>query len=80
LYTARQLLEAGAPEAQLQQQLRTPPNVTGLLRQRASNLDQPKIAELFKMLLDADLALKSSSGRERAILEKLVFKLCGAKA
>jgi DNA polymerase-3 subunit delta len=80
LHTARQLLEAGAGEARLQQQLHTPPSVTGLLGQRARALDQRKIAELFKMLLQADQALKSSSGRERAILEKLLFELCGAAA
>ncbi|MFH1061229.1 MAG: DNA polymerase III subunit delta [Pseudomonadota bacterium] len=82
----RQLLEAkavlnqgGGPEA-VQGALRLPPSAVRSLSERARRETGKSLAGRLKRILAADLALKSSPGSDRVIMERLVLDLCGMPA
>jgi DNA polymerase-3 subunit delta len=60
-------LEAGA----------VPVMVMGQLRAAAERLPAPRVPRAIEAVLRTDLALKSSGGEERVLLERLVVELCG---
>lgn len=62
------LLEAGSP----------PPMILGLVRTAAGKLrPEARARRAIAAVLDADLAIKSSRGEPRHVLERLVVELCG---
>ena len=81
----RQLLQAQAlprdiPPWKAAQTLRAPrPRVEGLLRQ-ARKFSPQELRAAFGILLEADVALKSSPANPTAILEMAVVRLTGAQA
>ncbi|MFZ5587224.1 MAG: DNA polymerase III subunit delta [Thermodesulfobacteriota bacterium] len=82
----RQLLEAravldqgGGPEA-VQSALRLPPSAVRSLSERAGRESAKSLAGRLKRILAADLALKSSPGSDRVIMERLVLDLCAKPA
>lgn len=60
-------LDAGAP----------PVMMMGQLRAAAESLPAPRVAPAIEAVFRTDLALKSSGGEPRALLERLVVELCG---
>jgi DNA polymerase-3 subunit delta len=52
--------------------------VLGQLRIAAERIPGPKLHQAIQSLFDADLALKSSAGEPRIVLERLVLELCAA--
>ncbi len=78
LSQVRQILDEGGIEAQVQQSLRTPPQVTADLIKRARKESQGRLSAYLEVILATDLALKSSAGADRVIMENLLFKLCKA--
>ena len=62
-------LDAGAP----------PFMVLGQLRIAAEKVPGPRLAAAIEALLRTDLALKSSGGDPRILLERLVVELCGTR-
>jgi DNA polymerase-3 subunit delta len=62
-------LDAGAP----------PYFVLGQLRSAAEKLPPPRVRGGIEAVFRTDLALKSSGGEPRVLLERLVVELCGAR-
>lgn len=61
-------LEAGA----------VPVMIMGQLRAAAERLPAPRVARAIEAVFRTDLALKSSGGEDRVLLERLVVELCGS--
>lgn len=76
LSQVREILDSGGGESQVQQSLRTPPQVTGDLVKRAHKESPARLAARLEDILLADLALKSSGTADKTIMENLLFKLC----
>ena len=80
LSQVRKILDQGGSESQVQQNLRTPPQVTADLVRRARTLEQNKLKVQLENILHADLALKSSAAADKVVMETLLFKLCQKEA
>jgi DNA polymerase-3 subunit delta len=76
LAQARQVLDAGGGQAEVQQALRTPPSATQTLVQRARREDARILARRLASVLQADVALKSSAGSDRVVMERLIMEVC----
>lgn len=76
LLQARSVLDNGGGQPQVQQALRTPPAATRTLVQRAGKESVASITKSLKLILKADVALKSAPGADRVIMERLVMDLC----
>jgi DNA polymerase-3 subunit delta len=63
-------LEAGAP----------PVLMMGQLRAAAEKLTGPRLTDAIEAVMRTDLALKSSGGDQRVLLERLAVELCGPAA
>jgi DNA polymerase-3 subunit delta len=73
------IAEKGGGESQLQQVLHTPPQVTRSLLRRGRRLHKARLHSYLNMILEADMALKSSAGFPLRIMENLLFGLCSNK-
>ena len=80
LLQARRVVEAGGGLEELQQSMRLPPAAARTLWQAAGRHNGPALAGSLRRLLMADLALKSSPGADRIIMERLVWDLCQGQA
>ncbi|RJX35900.1 MAG: DNA polymerase III subunit delta [Desulfarculus sp.] len=76
LLETRRVLDNGGGPPQVQRALRTPPQATATLVERARRESAARLAAPLKLVLAADLALKSSPGSDRVIMERLVMDLC----
>lgn len=70
------VLERGGDESQAQQALRLPPAAARTLVASARRQRGVALGQALGRLLQADLALKSSPGSDRVIMERLVMDLC----
>lgn len=77
---ARRVVDARGSLEELQQSLRLPPAAARTLWQAAGRHGEPALANGLRRLLLADLALKSSPGADRIIMERLVWDLCQGQA
>lgn len=75
LETRRVLDQRGGPE-EVQRTLRTPPQATATLVERAKRETPASLTRALKAVLTADVALKSSPGADRVIMERLIMDLC----
>lgn len=73
---AREVIERGGGMSQVQQELRLPPAATRTLFTRAERTGPRELAACLRRLLAADLALKSSPGADKVIMEGLIMDLC----
>ncbi len=73
---ARAVLDQGGNQGMVQKTLRTPPQATETLVRRARQESAASLAKTLKRVLAADVALKSSPGQDRVIMERLVLDLC----
>ena len=76
LLQVRRVLDQGGGEGQVQRVLRIPPAATTSLVNRARVETQSSLASALEMALDTDLALKSSPGADRVIMERLIMRMC----
>ncbi len=76
LLQVRRLLDQGGGEGQVQRALRIPPAATRTLLQRARRERAESLSESLARVLEADVALKSSPGSDRVIMERLIMDLC----
>lgn len=76
LLEVRRVLDQGGDQRQVQQTLRTPPQATATLVGRARRESASSLAAPLERILATDLALKSSPGSNRVIMERLVISLC----
>ena len=76
LLQVRSILDQGGGEGQVQRTLRIPPAATKSLMDRARMESQASLARALKLALDTDLALKSSPGADRVIMERLIIRIC----
>jgi len=76
LLEVREILDKGGGQAEVQQALRTPPSATQTLSKRARRESSDRLAGRLEDILRADLALKSSPGSDRVIMERLIMNLC----
>ncbi|MCF8034492.1 MAG: DNA polymerase III subunit delta [Desulfarculaceae bacterium] len=76
LLETRAVLDQGGDQGQVQRTLRTPPQATETLVRRARAESTASLAKALKRVLAADVALKSSPGADRVIMERLVLDLC----
>lgn len=77
LLQARQVLDSGGGEPQVQAALRTPSQATKTLAARARQQPAEALGQSLGRILAADVALKSSAGADRVIMERLIMDLCG---
>ncbi len=80
LLEAREVLDAGGGQGEVQKALRTPPSATRTLTRRARRESAAQLAARLEAILEADLALKSSPGADRVIMERLIMDLCALPA
>ena len=78
LLEVRGILDQGGNEAQVRSALRVPPGALNTLMRRARRESSASLGKYLARLLEADLALKSSPGSDRVIMERLVMDLCRA--
>jgi DNA polymerase-3 subunit delta len=78
LLEVREILDKGGGPSEVQQALRTPPSATQTLTRRAKKESADQLAGRLEDILRCDLALKSSPGADRVIMERLIMKLCRA--
>ena len=79
LMEVRQVLDQGGDAGAVQQALRLPPAATRTLVERARGEGMAGLGGRLGRILEADLALKSSPGSDRVIMERLVMDLCAGK-
>ena len=77
LLQARAVLDEGGGEKEVIAALRIPPRSARTLYERAQRESGRQLAAHLSRVLEADLALKSSPGSNRVIMERLVMDLCG---
>ena len=77
LLEVRSVLDSGGGQREVQQALRTPPSATRTLTQRAKQENQARLSAHLEEILKTDVALKSSPGADRVIMERLIMNLCG---
>jgi DNA polymerase-3 subunit delta len=78
LLEARAVLDSGGSQREVQQALRTPPSATNTLIKRARQENERQLTAHLEDILRTDVALKSSPGSDRVIVERLIMNLCGA--
>lgn len=76
LLEARKVLDQGGGPGQVQSALRLPPQAAGTILERAQKESAAGLASRLGRILQADLALKSSPGADRVIMERLIMDLC----
>lgn len=76
LLEARAVLDAGGGAGEVQRTLRTPPSAAKTLTQRAGKESAGRLSDRLEDILKADVALKSSPGSDRVIMERLIMDLC----
>jgi DNA polymerase-3 subunit delta len=76
LLEVRAVLDRGGGPGEVQAALRLPPNATRSLSERGLREDAASLGARLARILEADLALKSSPGADRVIMERLVMDLC----
>lgn len=76
LLEVRAVLDSGGGQRDVQQALRTPPSATRTLTQRAKKENQAQLTAHLEGILRTDVALKSSPGADRVIVERLIMNLC----
>ena len=76
LLETRRVLDQGGGPQEVQRTLRTPPQATATLVDRAKRETPPSLSRALKAVLTADVALKSSPGADRIIMERLIMDLC----
>lgn len=76
LLEVRAVLDAGGGQGEVQRALRTPPSATQTLTKRARKESSDGLAGRLEDILRADIALKSSPGADRVIVERLIMNLC----
>lgn len=74
---ARAILDQGGDERAVLGALRIPPSAARTLLTRARRESSGKLAQRLSQILEADLALKSSLGSDKVIMERLVMDMCG---
>ncbi|MCB2187349.1 MAG: DNA polymerase III subunit delta [Deltaproteobacteria bacterium] len=78
LLEARAVVEQGGDAGEVQARLHTPPQATRTLISRARRETAEHLAGALAGILEADVALKSSPGSDRVIMERLIMDLCAA--
>ncbi|MBU1276900.1 MAG: DNA polymerase III subunit delta [Proteobacteria bacterium] len=76
LLEARRVQDQGGGPGEVQRTLRTPPQATATLVDRARRETPASLTRALKAVLAADVALKSSPGADRVIMERLIMNLC----
>ena len=76
LLEVRAVLDQGGGPGEVQSALRLPPNAIRGLTERARREDPASLGARLGRILETDLALKSSPGADRVIMERLVMDLC----
>ena len=76
LLETRRVLDQGGGPGEVQSRLHTPPQATATLVERAKRETPASLARALKAVLAADVALKSSPGADRVIMERLIMELC----
>ncbi|MCB2193404.1 MAG: DNA polymerase III subunit delta [Deltaproteobacteria bacterium] len=76
LLETRRVLDQGGGPQEVQRTLRTPPQATSTLVERARRESPASLSGALKAVLTADVALKSSPGADRVIMERLIMDLC----
>jgi DNA polymerase-3 subunit delta len=76
LMEARRALDQGLGAGQATQALRLPPAAARTIIERAQRESAAGLAGRLGRILQADLALKSSPGVDRVIMERLILDLC----
>ncbi len=76
LLEAREVLDQGGGQGQVQRVLHTPPSATATITARARRESARELARRLERILETDVALKSAAASERVIMEKLVMDLC----
>ena len=76
LSQGKYLTEAGAGRGDLMSKLGVPPKYIQALEEQIAKFTTRDLARLSKMLLDADIALKSSAGAPQTVLEKFLVEAC----
>lgn len=79
LSQGKYLLEAGGQRDDLIRKLRVPPMQAQALVEQIARFSKQDLARLSKMLLDVDIALKTSAGETTMVLEKFLVEACGTK-
>lgn len=79
LFKAKALMAENAGKAVLQKELGLPPFVVGKYLEQATRLDMSLIRKGLIQLMEADLALKSSSVPDSLIMDSLVLKLASLR-
>jgi DNA polymerase-3 subunit delta len=77
--SAREIIEHGGGLSQVQQELRLPPTAARTIFTRAERSGARELAAYLRRLLAADIALKSSPGADKIIIENLIMDLCAAQ-
>ncbi|CAO0820299.1 DNA polymerase III subunit delta [Desulfarculales bacterium] len=80
LMEARAALDQGDGVGQVAQSLRLPPAAARTILERAQKESARGLAGRLGRILEADLALKSSPGSDRVIMERLILDLCAGKS
>lgn len=76
LLQARAILDTGGGQSEVQRALRTPPAATRTLVERARRESPKRLTGRLRLVLAADVALKSSPVADHVIMERLVMDLC----
>ncbi len=77
LYTALMLLEQGIEPQEIANQLRVMHFYRKRFFEQTRKFTMDRLRKLFKVLLDAELQLKSTSIDHRLLLELVIVKMCG---
>jgi DNA polymerase-3 subunit delta len=76
LLETRRVLDQGGGPSEVQRALRTPPQATETLVGRAKRETPARLGRALRAVLAADVALKSSPGSDRVVMERLIMDLC----
>ena len=80
LAEGKYILDSGGTQNDLMSRLRLKPYSAQVVQEQAKLLSMDDLARLLRMLLDVDIALKSSGLDPRMLLERFLVGACGAKS
>jgi len=78
LWRGRCLLDKGGTRRDVAAELRVGGKFLGALTEQIGQFTQDHLARISRMLLEADVALKSTMASEKMVLERFLVEACGA--
>ncbi len=78
LWRGRCLLDKGGTRRDVAAELRAGGKFLGALIEQIGRFTQDHLARISRMLLEVDIALKSTMASEKAVLERFLVEACGA--